>query len=165
MNTNRLLACLTSWKNPWKRQSFQWLWSWLKKLINQTNGTEWNIFTKTQTSSVVSYCLSNFPASICSLVELSADSESQKLPSQSLSNLAQLSLVCLKHSTVFEAYSGDFSSGGAEMETHLFEAVVEFLLTWKAVANAVLYLLLRVLSGNVIHTWDLFTYRMKRSRV
>lgn len=156
---------LTSWKIPRKRQSFHWLWSWLKKLINQTNGTEWNIFTKTQTSSVVSYCLSNFPASICSLVELSADSESQKLPSQSLSNLAQLSLVCLKHSTVFEAYSGDFSSGGAEMETHLFEAVVEFLLTWKAVANGVLSLLLHLLSGNVIHTWDLFTYCMKRSRV
>ena len=43
--------------------------------------------------------ISNFPASFCSLVELSADSESQKLPSQSLSNLAHLSLVCLKHST------------------------------------------------------------------
>ncbi|XP_015776654.1 PREDICTED: testis-expressed sequence 10 protein-like [Acropora digitifera] len=82
------------------------------------------------------------------LVELSADSESQKLPSQSLSNLAQLSLVCLKHSIVFEAYSGDFSSGGAEMETHLFEAVVEFLLTWKAVANAVLSLLLHLLSDD-----------------
>ena len=33
---------------------------------------------------------SNFPASFCRLVELSADSESQKLPSQSLSNLAHL---------------------------------------------------------------------------
>ena len=96
--------------------------------------------------------VSNFPASICSLVELSADSERQKLPSQSLSNLAHLSLVCLKHSTVFDTYSGDFSNGAAEMETHLFEAVVEFLFAWKAVANGVLSLLLRVLSGNVIHT-------------
>lgn len=49
---------------------------------------------------------------------------------------------------MFEAYSGDFSSGGAEMETHLFEAVVEFLLTWKAVANAVLSLLLHLLSDD-----------------
>ena len=96
--------------------------------------------------------ISNFPASFCSLVELSADSESQKLPSQSLSNLAHLSLVCLKHSTVFETYSGDFSSGAAEMKTHLFEAVVELLLAWKAVANGILSLLLHVLSGNVIHT-------------
>ena len=93
---------------------------------------------------------SNFPASFCSLVELSADSESQKLPSQSLSNLAHLSLVCLKHSTVFATYSGDFSSGTAEMEMHLFEAVVELLLAWKAVANGVLSLLLHVLSGNVL---------------
>ena len=96
--------------------------------------------------------ISNFPASFCSLVELSADSESQKFPSQSLSNLAHLSLVCLKHSTVFDAYSGDFSSGAAEMETNLFEAVVELLLAWKAVANGVLSLLLHVLSGNVILT-------------
>ena len=95
---------------------------------------------------------SNFPASFCSLVELSSDSESQKFPSQSLSNLAHLSLVCLKHSTVFATYSGDFSSGAAEMETNLFEAVVELLLAWKAVANGVLSLLLHVLSGNVIRT-------------
>ena len=93
--------------------------------------------------------ISNFPASFCSLVELSADSESQKLP-QSLSNLAHLSLVCLKYS-VFETYSGDFSSGAAEMSTILFEAVVELLLAWKAVANGVLSLL-HVLSGIVIHT-------------
>ena len=96
--------------------------------------------------------ISNFPASFCSLVELSADSESQKLPSQSLSNLAHLSLVCLKHSTVFEIYSGDFRSGAAEMKTNLFEAVVELLLARKAVANGVLSLLLHVLSGNVIRT-------------
>ena len=96
--------------------------------------------------------ISNFAALFCSLVELSADSESQKLPSQPKSNLAHLSLVCLKHSTVFDAYSGDFSSGAAEMSTILFEAVVELLLAWKAVANGVLSLLLDVLSGNVIHT-------------
>ena len=109
--------------------------------------------------------ISNFPASFCSLVELSADSESQKLPSQSLSNLAHLSLVCLKYSNVFETYSGDFSSGAAEMSTILFEGVVELLLAWKAVANGVLSLLLHVLSGNVIHTRNLFTYCMKLSRV
>ena len=96
--------------------------------------------------------ISNFPASFCSLVKLSADPESQKLPSQSLSNLAHLSLVCLKHSTVVATYSGDFSSGAADMETNLFEAVVELLLAWKAVANGVLSLLLHVLSGNVILT-------------
>ena len=109
--------------------------------------------TFSQTSSVVSLLsTSNFPASFCSLVELSADSESQKLPSQSLSNLAHLSLVCLKHYTVFEIYSGDFSSSAAEMKTNLFEAVVELLLARKAVANGVLSLLLPVLSGNLIHT-------------
>ena len=96
--------------------------------------------------------ISNFPASFCSLVKLSADSESQKLPSQSLSNLAHLSEICLKHRTVFATYPEDFSSDAADMETHLFEGVVELLLAWKAVANGVLSLLLQVLSGNVIHT-------------
>ncbi|XP_068670358.1 testis-expressed protein 10-like [Montipora foliosa] len=86
------------------------------------------------------------------LVELASDSdspeESHRLPVQALSNLAHLSLVCLKYSTTLEPCTVDFCSGAADIKTKLFNAVVQLLLVSQTVTKSLLSLLLSILSDN-----------------
>ena len=91
---------------------------------------------------------------VCSLLELASASESTasspSLSSQVLSNLAKLSLVCLKHCTALESYTEDLASGALDVKRHLFDAVVELLIASPAIVTDMLSLLLTILSGKTV---------------
>jgi len=86
------------------------------------------------------------------LVELATNSEStvsSRLPALVLSNLAQLSLVCLQHCTTLESCTEDSTSSTSAVKKHLFDAVVELLLVSPTILPDMLSLLLKILSDNL----------------
>ena len=91
---------------------------------------------------------------VYSLLELASTSEStassHRLSAQVQSNLAKLSLVCLKHCTTLESYAEDLASGALDVKRHLFDAVVELLLASSAILTDMLSSLLNILSGKIV---------------
>ena len=91
---------------------------------------------------------------VYSLLELASASEStassHRLSAQVHSNLAKLSLVCLKHCTTLESYTEDLASDALDVKRHLSETVVELLLASPAIFTDMLSLLLNILSGKTV---------------
>ena len=87
-------------------------------------------------------------------MELASEAESpassHSFPAQTLSNLAQLSLVCLKHLPTLETCTEGLTCSVLEVKRQLFDAAVGLLLAIPPVTTNVLSLLLNILAGNSV---------------
>lgn len=88
-------------------------------------------------------------------MELASEAESpassHSFAAQALSNLAQLSLVCLKRQATLETCTEGLTCGVLDVKRQLFDAAVGVLLAIPPVITNVLTLLLNILAGNAVY--------------